>query len=165
VKIFQGIFFQKLSSKQTNMVYVIFLAPFIKDIETYRYIFFQLLCEQSWQQYDQMMILSWNTTCIKIGPRRISKFKYFSKKKNIYNCFVCSFSNVSCNVSCHFQIQHRHFFGNIYMYIMVLIMDGYLPNICIFLCVVFLFGLLPITTKLQALKIGDITLNSCFEVW
>jgi hypothetical protein len=57
MKIFQGIFFQKLSFQQMNMVCVILLALFIKDIEIIFYLF-QLLCKRSWQQYDQMMALS-----------------------------------------------------------------------------------------------------------
>jgi hypothetical protein len=43
-------------------------------------------------------------------------------------------------------------------------MDGDLPNKCIFLCVDFLFGLPPISTKLQALIINDIKLSAYFEV-
>lgn len=48
---------------------------------------------------------------------------------------------------------------------MVLIVDGDPPNRHIFLCLAFLFGLPPVTTKLQALIKGDITLNAFFEVW
>ncbi len=48
---------------------------------------------------------------------------------------------------------------------MALTMDGDSLDICLFLFVVFLFGLPLILGKLQAFVLGDITSNVCFEVW
>ncbi len=48
---------------------------------------------------------------------------------------------------------------------MVSTMDGDLPNRCLFLFVIFLFGLPLALGKLQALVLGDITLDACYEVW
>ncbi len=53
----------------------------------------------------------------------------------------------------------------VYFFLMALRMDGDSLDICLFLFVVFLFGLPLILGKLQAFVLGDTRSNVCFEVW
>jgi hypothetical protein len=86
VKIFQGIVFQKLSSKQMNMVCVILLASFIKDIEI---IFLNFNCYVN--NHENNMIKWWYYHKIplveELGLEGVLSLNILAKRVTIYNYF------------------------------------------------------------------------------